>query len=330
MKAVVFRSKDEPLQISEVEKPVLKAGEVLVKLYYAALNHLDIWIWKEQRPDKPVISGSDGSGIVHDVANDEDSVLIGKEVIINPSLYWGDNENFYGNDFQILGNPTNGSFAEYIAINREYVYQKPDHLTLKEAAALPLASLTAYRALFTKVQLTAKDKVLITGIGGGAALYLLQMAVAVGASVFVTSSSGEKIEKAIESGATGGYNYKNANWIVKAKKDIGGFDVIIDSAGGNGFTSLLDVANPAARIILFGRTAGNINNINPSAIYNKHLQISGTVMGTQNEFEAMLRFYQRHQLHPTLDKEFSLDQIDLAYQYMNSGSQFGKIILKIA
>lgn len=330
MKAVVFRSKDEPLQISEAERPILKAGEVLIKLNYAALNHLDIWIWEEQSLDKPVISGSDGSGIVHDVANSVDKTLIGKEVIINPSLYWGDNEKVYGNDYQILGNPTNGSFAEYIAISREYVYPKPDYLTLKEAAALPLASLTAYRALFTKAQLTATDKVLITGIGGGAALYLLQMAVAVGASVFVTSSSGEKIEKAIESGATGGYNYKNPNWVVNAKQDIGGFDLIIDSAGGNGFASLLDVANPAARIILFGRTAGNINNINPSAIYNKQLQISGTVMGTQSEFEAMLRFYQEHQLHPTLDKEFTLDQIGFAYQYMKSGSHFGKIILKIA
>lgn len=329
MKAVIFQSKNQPLVITDLEKPLPAAGEVQVRLSYAALNHLDLWIWKEDILAKPVIPGSDGSGVVTAVGEGVDPSLVGKEVIINPSLHWGNDEKIHSNDFEILGNPTNGTFAEYVSISAEYVYEKPAHLTLREAAALPLAALTAYRALFTKAQLTATDKVLVTGIGGGAALYLLQMALAAGAEVYVTSSSEEKIQKAVALGAKGGFNYKDAGWVEKAKQQAGGFDVIIDSAAGSGFALLAEVANPAARIVTFGRTAGNINNLRPGLIYNKQLQILGTLMGTSKEFKAMLEFYGQHRLHPVLDKEFPLQQVADAADYMHSGDHFGKILLAI-
>jgi zinc-binding alcohol dehydrogenase/oxidoreductase len=329
MKAIIFQSKDRPLELSEVETPSPLEGDVLIRLSYASLNHLDLWIWKEQSLESPVISGSDGSGIVSAVGKGVDSSLIGKEVIINPSLYWGTNEKIFGEQYQILGNPTNGTFAEYIVVPQEYVYEKPAHLSLKEAAAIPMAALTAYRALFTKAQVTQSDKVLITGIGGGAALYLMQMAMAIGATVYVTSSSNEKINKAIELGVKGGYNYKDQNWIEKAKQQAGGFDVIIDSAGGNGFASLTEVANAGARIVLFGRTAGNINNLKPGVIYNKQLQIMGTVMGTSKEFAEMTSLYQKYELRPVIDKEFSLDDINDAFKYMDEGWHFGKVVFKM-
>jgi zinc-binding alcohol dehydrogenase/oxidoreductase len=329
MKALLFRSKGEPLKLSEASKPVPGSNEVLVELKYAALNHLDLWIWKEQSLPQPVISGSDGSGIVAAVGKNVDANLMGKEVIINPGLYWGTNERMFGEDYQILGNPTNGTFAEFIVIPQEYVHEKPAHLSLKEAAAIPMAALTAYRALFTKAQATPLDKILITGIGGGAALYLLQMAVAIGAAVYVTSSSDEKINTAIQLGAKGGFNYKDQNWTEKAAGEAGGFDVIMDSAGGNGFAALTEVANAAARIVLFGRTAGAINNLRPGIIYNKQLQIMGTVMGTSKEFADMINLYQRYQLRPVIDKEFSLDDISGAFRYMDEGRQFGKVLLTI-
>ena len=329
MKALVFQSKDDPLKLSEVPKPVPGSNEVLVELKYAALNHLDLWIWNEQSLPQPAISGSDGSGIVVAVGTNVGANLNGKEVIINPSLYWGKNERMFGEDYQILGNPTNGTFAEAIVSPKEYVHEKPVHLSLKEAAALPMAALTAYRALFTKAQTTPLDKILITGIGGSAALYLLQMAVAIGAAVYVTSSSDEKIHKAVELGAKGGFNYKDQDWIENAKQEVGGFNVIIDSAGGNGFAALTEVANAAARIVLFGRTAGNINNLSPGIIYNKQLQIMGTVMGTSKEFAEMINLYQKYSLRPVIDKEFSLDDIMEASRYMDEGRQFGKVILKI-
>jgi zinc-binding alcohol dehydrogenase/oxidoreductase len=330
MKAVVFKSKDQGPIIKETPTPEPAKGQVLVKLSYAALNHLDLWVWKEQTLGKEVISGSDGVGVIYAAGEDVDVSLIGKEVIINPSLHWGDNEAFQSDEFEILGEPTNGTFAEFIVIAKEYVYTKPIHLNSQHAAALPLAALTAYRALFTKAKLTSQDKVLITGIGGGVALFLLQMATAISADVYVTSSLNEKLQRAISLGAKGGFNYKNLAWQDKVTEEVKGFDVIIDGAGGEGFAVLLEMASPGARIVTFGRTAGNIKELKPSLLYNKQLQILGTLMGTPTEFALMIKFFEQHQLVPIIDKEFGLDEILDAKEHLESGQHFGKIVLKIA
>ena len=329
MKAVVFKTKEEGPVIKDLPIPEPAKGQVLVKLSYAALNHLDLLIWREQTLDNELISGSDGSGTIYAVGEDVDVSLIGKEVIINPALNWGDNEAIQSDAFEILGAPTNGTFAEFVAIVRAYVYEKPAHLSLKQAAALPLAALTAYRALFTKAKVANKDNVLITGIGGGVALFLLQMATAVGANVYVTSSSYEKLKSAISLGAKEGYNYKDPGWQKKAKEKVRGFDIIIDSAGGEGFADLLELASPAARIVSFGRTAGNIKELRPSLLFNKQLQILGTLMGTPTEFAAMVRFFEEHQLIPIIEKEFSLSDILEAKELLATGRHFGKIVLKI-
>ena len=130
-------------------------------------------------------------------------------------------------------------------------------------------------------------------------------------------------------GASGGFNYKNINWTNDAKKEAGGFDVIIDSAGGNGFPGLTEVANPAARIVLFGRTSGNINGLRPGVIYNKQLTIMGSVMGSSKDFKKMLDFYSKHQLRPVLHKTFGLENTAGAFEYLNTGHHFGKVTIKI-
>lgn len=329
MRALLFRSKDEPLQLHNRETPVPGKGELLIKLQYAALNHRDLWMWKEQELEKSVIPGSDGSGIVEAAGPGASNLLVGKEVIINPGLYWGGDEKTFNDHFEILGNPSEGTFADYITIAEEYVYEKPAHLSMEAAAAIPLAALTAYRAVFTKARVTALDRVLITGIGGGAALFLLQMSLAAGAKVYVTSSVEDKMEKAIELGATAGFNYREKNWVSSAKEVAGGFDVIIDSAGGNGFAALTEVANPCARIVVFGRTAGDINNLKPGIIYNKQLEIYGTVMGSQSEFSKMLTLYSQYKLQPVIDSIFPIADFQEAINRMESGDQFGKILLKL-
>lgn len=330
MKALLFTSKDDQLLVTETEKPTPKRGEVLIKLSYAALNHLDLWIWKEQVSPVPVILGSDGCGTVVELGHDVKHDWLNKQVIVNPGLYWGTNEHIHSGDFQILGYPTNGTFAEYLAIPEEYVYEKPHHLSVEEAAALPLGGVTAARILFSKAQITPADNILITGIGGGVALYLLQMATAFGCKVYVTSSSDEKIQSALKLGASGGFNYKDRDWIKNALNEAGGFDVIIDSAGGNGFADLTEVANPAARIVLFGRTAGNVNNLRPGVIYNKQLHLMGSVMGSPKDFENLLSFYSKHKLHPIIHKTFDLKNAAEAFAYMNNGQHFGKITIKIS
>jgi len=333
MRAVFFKGKDHPLVVQQIKKFKPVKDQVLIRLHNAALNHRDLWTWREQNlpASDGIILGSDGSGVIEDVGEDADTLLIGSEVIINPSLDWGTNPIVQGNAFRILGFPDHGTFSDYIVISKKYVVDKPEHLSFAESAAVPLSGLTAYRALFSKARLRAKEKVLITGVGGGAALWVLQFAVAYQARVYVTSGSEEKINKAKALGAIEGFNYKDADWQQKALKESGGgFDIIIDSAGGDQFSKLIELALPGGRIVNFGRTAGNISNISTRLLYWKQLSIHGSTMGTRDEFLSMLDFLESRNIKPVIDKTFPLEQIDEAIKRMEQGDQFGKIVLQIS
>ena len=335
MRAAFFTQKNRPLEIREIQKPRPIKDQVLIRLHAAALNHRDIWTQKEQNsPAEGIILGSDGSGIIEDVGEDvvedADSLLIGMEVVINPSLNWGSNPIVQGDSFKILGYPDNGTFSDYVVVSKKQVFEKPEHLSFIEAAAIPLSGLTAYRALFTKARLRAKEKVLITGVGGGVALWALQFALAYQARVYVTSGSDEKLLKAKALGALGGFNYKDPEWTKTALKEAGGFDIVIDSAGGEQFAKLPDLMMPGGRIAIFGRTAGNIPDISPRTLFYKQLSIHGTTMGTRDEFLSMLDFVESRKLKPIIDTIYPLEQAEDALRRMERGDQFGKIVLKIS
>lgn len=334
MRAAFFKGKDQPLLIENIKKFKPVKDQVLLRLNHAALNHRDLWIQKEQTSiinPQGIILGSDGCGVIEDVGEDADPFLIGMEAVINPSLEWGNSPFVQGDSFRILGFPDNGTFSDYVVVSKKYVFEKPENLSNAESAAAPLSGLTAYRALFSKARLHAKEKVLITGIGGGAALWALQFAVAYQARVYVTSGSDEKIEKAKQLGAIGGFNYKDPEWAQKAAKESGGgFDIIIDSAGGDQFSKLIEIALPGGRIVNFGRTSGNITEISTRLLYWKQLSIFGSTMGTRDEFLSMIDFVESRKLKPVIDKVFPLEAINDAFQHMEQGNQFGKIILKIS
>lgn len=330
LRAAYFTAKNQPLEIREIKKPKPVKDQVLVRLHAAALNHRDIWTQLEQTaPDGGIILGSDGSGIIEDVGEDADDLMIGMEVVINPSLNWGNNPMVQGDSFKILGFPDHGTFSDYVAISKKQVFEKPEHLSHLESATLPLSGLTAYRALFTKARLRAGEKVLITGVGGGAALWAFQFALAYKARVYVTSGSEEKLQKAKELGALGGYNYKDPEWTRRAAKEVGGFDIVIDSAGGEQFAKLPDLMMPGGRIVIFGRTGGNIPELSPRTIFWKQLSIHGTTMGTRDEFLSMLDFVEGRSIKPVVDKVFPLEEAEMAMRRMERGDQFGKIVLKI-
>lgn len=331
MKALLFKGKDYPFAIHEIKKPKPVKDQVLIRIDHAALNHRDLWLLHENANHFPdgIVLGSDGSGVIEEVGVDADLSLIGQEVVINPSLDWGSNPVVQGDKFRILGLPDHGTFSEYMVVSKNYVFEKPEHLTLAESAAVPLSGLTAYRALFSKGRLRANEKVLITGIGGGAALWVLQFAVAYGAKVYVTSGSDEKLQKAIALGATAGYNYKDPEWAVKAQKETNGFDVIIDSAGGNQFNKLIELAVPGGRIVNFGRTAGDITEVSTRLLYWKQISIHGTTMGTRDEFLSMLDLLESRNVKPVIDQVFPFEKFDEAFKHMEASNQFGKILLKI-
>lgn len=337
MKAAILESPKSPLVIREAEKPDPGPGEVLVKIHNAALNHRDVWIQKGLYPNinTPIILGSDGAGVVAELGEGMAEYWLDKEVIINPSQHWGNNPAFYGDDFTILGLPENGTFAEYISIGHHYLVHKPKHLSMVQAAGLPLAGLTAWRALMTRGGFKPGNRVLVSGAGGGVALFVIQFAVAAGAEVWVTSSSDSKIRKAINLGVKGGTNYKEPDWhrdlLSKANAPkTGYFDTIIDGAGGSGFARLIDVAAPGGTICFYGGTAGNITDVMPSKVFFKQLNIHGTTMGTPLEFEEMIRFVEEKEIMPLVDEVFKLENTEQALRHMDSGEQFGKIVLQVS
>lgn len=282
MKALVLEELKSPLVYQEVESPIADLGKRIVHLKAAALNRRDWWITQGQysKIQLPVILGSDGAG-----ADDA-----GNAVVLYPALEWGDNPAAQGKDFRILGLPDNGTFAEQISVPADNLVPMPSHLNWEQAAALPLAGLTAYRTLFTRCGLKPGERVLITGIGGGVALMAMQFAIAAGAEVFVTSGSDEKIEQAVLLGAGGGANYRQDSWDKDLKATVGGFDVVVDSAGGDGFTLLPGLCNPGARIGVYGGSLGKINGLSPQILYWKQISILGSTMGTREEFSQMLDF----------------------------------------
>ncbi len=321
MKALVFQSKEEGLQYTlDAAIPMAKEGEVLVKIRAAALNHRDVWITKGLYPgiQPNIILGSDGVGAYE-----------GKSVLINPNIGWGDQEKAPSAHYSILGMPTNGTFAAYIAVPKNRIEPQPEHLTIEEAAALPLAGLTAFRALFSRGGLLKGEKVFINGVGGGVAMMAAQFAVAVGAEVYVSSSSDDKITKAVALGVISGVNYKTADWREVYKKQGNSFDLIIDSAGGEGFKHLLKLAAPGGRIVTYGGTRGIIPTISPQLIFWKQLSIMGTSMGSDQDFINMLRFVNDHKIRPIIDKVYPLEEGKKAFERMNKGMQFGKIILSL-
>jgi NADPH:quinone reductase-like Zn-dependent oxidoreductase len=334
MKAIVLHELGSPenLKLEEVPDPQAGAGEVVVDLKAAALNHRDVFILQNLYPKikLPAILGSDGAGVVAAVGAGVDQSLVGREVVVNPSLEWGDDERFQGPKYRILGMPEDGAFAEKIKVPAENVNPKPPHLSFEEAAALPLAGLTAYRSVVTRAQVKEGETVMITGVGGGVAAFALQIAKHLGARVFVTSGSEEKLARARELGAEGGANYKKPDW----GKEIvaltgGGPDVVIDSAGGDALETAIKIIRPAGRIVFYGATSGLARNLDLYRCFFKQLTIMGSTMGSPREFAALLDLYSAGKIRPAIDRVFPLAEAAAAHKRMEEGAQFGKIVLKI-
>lgn len=320
MKALVLNALHQPLSYEEVPNPTPAKDEGVVTLHSAALNHRDLFITQGLYSGIkfPCIFGSDGAGEWRS-----------KRVVLYPALQWGDHPDFQGKNFRVLGMPDDGTFAAQIRLPKANIFPMPEHLSWEQAAALPLAGLTAWRALFTRCRLKKGEKVLIAGIGGGVALMAMQLALAAGAEIFVTSSSIEKINKAINLGAKGGANYTEEGWDKRLKQETGGFDIIIDSAAGDGFAAFPALCNPGARIGVYGGSLGKINGLSMQPVFWKQISILGSTMGSPREFKAMLAFVARNEIVPIVDSVFPLSEGNKAFEKMEKGEQFGKIVLEI-
>ncbi|MEJ2759980.1 MAG: zinc-binding dehydrogenase [Gammaproteobacteria bacterium] len=333
MKAIVLRetSGSKGLSLDEVDLPQPCSGEARVRLMASALNRRDVWMTRGLYPrmQLPCIPGSDGAGIVDAVGPDVDGSLSGREVIIYPAMDWGGDERCAGPDFRILGMPDPGTFAEYICVPAENLRPRPAHLSWEQAAAIPLAGLTSWRAAVTQGEVAPGQKVLVTGAGGGVAGFVVMWCARMGADVFVTSSSEDKIAMARGLGAVAGEDYRSEDCYKNLKRQSGGFDLIIDSAGGRELNPLLDILGPGGRYVFYGATLGNPDTgLSMAKLFFRQNRLQGTTMGSPAEFSAMVDFVNREKIDPVIDRVFPLSEAAQAHEYMEAQKHTGKILLR--
>ncbi|WP_373493527.1 zinc-binding alcohol dehydrogenase family protein [Aquiflexum sp.] len=332
MKAITLNLQlPDKIEISDIELSEISSNEVLVRVKAAALNHRDEWCRQGLYPNlkNGVVLGSDGAGIITEVSAEVDPSWIGKEVIINPAMNWGVDQRVQSKDFKILGMPDNGILAEYVKVPADRVHLKPSHLNWAESAALPLGGLTAYRAVCVQGQINEGDKILVTGFGGGVAQFAVQFALANGAEVYVSSSRTEKIEKAKELGVQNGFDYTDENWPDKALEETAGFDLIIDSAMGDTLDNLIKVIKPGGRIVFYGATKGNPKGFQARKVFWNQIQLIGSTMGSDLDFERMLELVKEKKIVPVIDRVFELEDTVQAFDRMKEGLQTGKIVVQI-
>jgi NADPH:quinone reductase-like Zn-dependent oxidoreductase len=320
----------EKLHVEDVPKPSPGAGEILIRITRAAYNRRDVFITQGLYPGitLPRTLGSDGVGEVAELGAGVSGFEVGDPVVIDPELGWlGEDPPAQGN---ILGMPHDGTFAEYVAVPAVKVHPKPASLSDDEAAAIPLAGLTAYRATFTRGRITKDDVVLIPGVGSGVQTFVLLYAVHVGARTIVTSGSDEKLERAKALGAEVTINYKSdPDWHKTARKAAGGSGptLTVDSTGGDTLTKVIDIAGIGGRVVIYGGTQGDAK-VRPFSIFWKHLDVLGSSMGSPSDFAGMLALFEGG-LKPAVDRVFPMEEAAAAAQHLLAGEQFGKVVLAI-
>lgn len=322
MHAVVAREGCE-LSHEQVNDPRPGSGEVVVELRAAAVNRRDLLVSRGVYPfPLPLIPGSDGAGVRRDS---------GEEVVILPALDWGEGEDAPSGDFRILGGPDDGTYAELVKVPEANVYPKPSRFSWEEAAAFPLAALTAYRALFSVARVRAGETVLVLGAGSGVSTFAVSLAHEAGARVFVTSSRREKIERAQELGAEAGVEYTAADWPEEVRSLSGGsgVDVVLDSVGSTWSDSLRCVRK-GGRCVVFGATGGEAVELETRPFYLSWKSLLGTTMGSPRDFAALLEAVERGSWRPVIDSVRPLAEVAVAHERMESRVHFGKLVLGIA
>jgi zinc-binding alcohol dehydrogenase/oxidoreductase len=341
MKAMQLVTFGEPpgFELTELPDPKPGPGEVVVALQAAALNRRDLWIWSQPGyGELPVTLGSDGAGVVAAVGAPSGSGTrpadrapqVGDEVVIYPTIGWPDGAELPGDSFDILGAPTAGTFAEQVVVPAASVLPRPRRLSLEESAALPLAGLTAWRALFTCGQVDGKSKVLVTGGGSGVATYLVQLAAASGAEVFATTSTPEKADRCRALGAADAFLYGNPRWPEAVRSRAGSLDVVVDSFADGSLSAALPLLRRGGTFVSFGDTGGESVTFDVSEIYWRWRSLVGTTMGSPQEFRALLDHVEHASWRPVVDSVFALERLDDAARRLSASDRFGKVVLGIA
>lgn len=336
----------DKLTLTDLPRPSIGPDEVLINVKAVAMNHLDLWV-REGLPglklDFPFTLGSDVAGVIAQVGVQVPSAgsaqaQVGQRVTINPGWWCGRCEYCIAGqesscvEFKIFGEHLPGGYAEFMRVPARNVLPIPDDFSFEEAAAAPLAFLTAWRALITQARVMPGDDVLILGVGGGVASAAVQIAKLAGARVFATSSSDAKLKRAQGLGADILINSKEKEferevWQITNKR---GVDVVFDSIGAATWAKSIRALRKGGRLVTVGATSGPNPTEEIRLIFWKQISIIGSTMSTQKEFRDVMKLVFRRQLKPVIDKIFPLEEARAAHERLARGEQFGKIVLKVS
>jgi NADPH:quinone reductase-like Zn-dependent oxidoreductase len=313
------------LRYEDVPDPVPGSSEVLLSLRAAGLNHLDIWV-RRGLPSvpKPRILGADGAGVVAGLGDGVQRFEIGDRVVLNPGIP-------HDGRITVVGEHTDGTYCELKAIPAAQLYALDDALTFEEGAAFPLTFETAYRMLVTKARLAEGESVLIWGIGGGVALAAFEICRALGARTIVTSSSAVKLERARALGADTAVNHADED-VVQAVKDATagrGADVVVETVGEATWERSLAAASQDGRIVVCGATSGHSPPARLYRLWWKQLVVYGSTMGMPSDFEGAYDLVRAGRARVHVDSMFPLAEAAKAHERLESGAQFGKVVLSI-
>jgi len=330
----------EQIRLDEFDIPEPGPGQVRVRMRVAALNHLDLFVL-EGIPgiDMPLphVLGGDGAGVVEVVGPDVDGVAVGDEVVLNPGLWCGRCASCLAGEqsmcprYQLLGEHVDGTLAQAIVVPAINCHPKPARLSWEQAGSFGLVTLTAWRMLVRNAQVGPGQTTLIHGVGGGVGLVAMQIALAAGGQVFVTSHSDEKLERAAELGATRGWNYRDADIAREVRAATGkvGVDVVVDNVGTATFATSIKACRKGGVIVTCGGTSGPDLPVDVRYLFWNHLRIMGSTMGSEDDFRSMLRAVDSGVIDPVVDSVFALDDTAAAFERLQAAEQFGKVAVEL-
>ncbi len=329
------------LKEMDLPEPSPGRGEVLVRVRAVALNHLDLWTRKGMvghTHEFPHILGSDVAGVVEEVGDGVEDMRPGDEVVLAPAKSCGVCEMCaLGEDnlcphYSILGEHINGGYVEYMVIERKYVFRKPKGLSFVEAAAVPLASLTAYNALIRRGNLRPTETVLIMSAGGGVGSFAVQIAKnVVGARVITTVGSEWKVEKARRLGADRVINWRKEDIPQVIRKEFGRVDMVLDHTGSMHLDGLIKATRWGGRIVMYGATSGYDARIDLRHIFYRQVSLIGSTMGRRGDLYLIWRLVEMGKIRPVVDSVFPFTQegVREAHRKLESGQVFGKVVISM-
>ena len=342
MKAIVFHQHGAPdvLKYTDAPEPEPRPNEVLVRVKACALNRLDLWV-RQGLPgvaiSLPHIPGSDISGEIAKIGADVTTVRVGQRVVLAPGVTCGkcsaclSGQDNHCRQFTNLGYMIDGGCAEFVRAPEVNCMPYPENLTFEQAAAIPLVFQTAWHMLVARAELRPSEDVLVLGAGSGVGSAAIQIAKFFGARVIATAGSDAKLQKAKELGADHVINHKTQKIRDEVRRFTNkrGVDVVFEHVGTATWEESIASLAPSGRLVTCGATTGYDAKIDLRFLFVRQLSILGSYMGTKPELQTVMKLVAAGRLKPVVDRIFPLAEAAAAHTYLESGGQFGKVVLKV-